>query len=94
MAHCDLDWAGFAAGLGAGTIIIKAHRESTQLIIDVTDNGSGWPGPATDLGVGLSLTRERLTALYGAEGSIDLSGQPALGTKVRIRIPFHTMPVR
>jgi LytS/YehU family sensor histidine kinase len=85
---------GFGFGRDGGTIVIGARREDNELVLDVTDNGRGWPEPAMASGLGLTLTRERLLALYGGGGIVDVSAQPQVGARVRIRMPFHTSPLR
>jgi len=77
-----------------GTIIITAHREGADLLIEVSDDGVGAPdGRATDEGIGLRNTRERLAQLYGSTAGIEVETPTLGGFAVRLRIPFHEKPI-
>lgn len=75
----------------SGEIRIVAKHEGSDLHLWVRDNG---PGVAEALlhrakhGLGLRLTKERLSALYGGEQSCEIRNREEGGAEVRLRIPF------
>lgn len=75
----------------SGEIRIVAKHEGSDLHLWVRDNG---PGIAEALlhrakhGLGLRLTKERLSALYGGEQSCEIRNREEGGAEVRLRIPF------
>jgi signal transduction histidine kinase len=78
---------------GYGAIEVRADRAGDDLVLSVQDTGSGSgevvsskPGS----GVGLRLTRERLTELYGSEARLELEPVPGGGMIARIILPYHT----
>jgi len=80
-----------------GLIRIVASRDSDgDLEILVSDNG---PGPVDDPekkskpGLGLRITRERLSALYGDRQSCEFRSFTGRGAEVYLRLPFHTLAV-
>jgi signal transduction histidine kinase len=76
-----------------GKIQLHAHRENSELIVRVSDNGSGLPPVEKRReGVGLSNTRARLDQLYGPGHHFTLSPAEGGGTQVQIRIPFRLDP--
>ena len=80
-----------------GTIEVSARAHGGTLVLTVRDDG---PGPALDHssngnsgnGVGLTNTRNRLSELYGAEGSLTLAHPADGGTVVEVRIPLRLEP--
>jgi len=77
---------------GHGTIEISASRIGEDLVLSVSDSGPGEdPGPPSRMsGVGLRLTRDRLTELYGEEQRVELQPVKGGGTSARIALPYHT----
>jgi two-component system, LytTR family, sensor kinase len=80
---------GLAARVDAGCIDIEARIERDNLIIMVTDEGSGDEeetigGPER---VGLGNTRARLETLYGNACRLELTRAPGRGARVTIEIP-------
>jgi two-component system, LytTR family, sensor kinase len=84
---------GLAPRAAGGAIAITAAREGEGLHVRVTDDGVGLP-PGWSLekrmGVGLSVTRERIAGLY-PQGSTQFLVQPCSegGTAVDIRVPWR-----
>lgn len=82
---------GIRAHAGPGRIEISASRNGQHLDLELWDNG---PGPSrgtadSGFGIGLSVTRERLTKLYGQSHSFSLSDAPEGGALVRISMPLR-----
>ncbi len=77
---------------GTGRIEIRARREADALVLEVRDNGPGLIDGEADRegGVGLSNTRARLDALYGAAHTLTLEPAPAGGLIARVTLPYHT----
>jgi two-component system LytT family sensor kinase len=75
----------------SGRIALTGAREDGQLVLTVTDNGSGLPagGPGRE-GIGLANTRARLAELYGRRHKFELVNGPAGGLCVRIVIPYSS----
>jgi len=81
---------GIARLTGAGQLAVGARRIGDALELTVADDGPGiGAGIEPPPGHGIANTRERLTALYGARGSLDVRPLPSGGTVARLRIPFH-----
>ena len=84
---------GIAGRVEAGTVRIETEQRDGALFLRVIDDGPGFPdedvrGGAG--GVGLANTRERLSALYGSEGVLEVL--PGPGATVEIRIPARREP--
>lgn len=78
-----------------GEINIVAKRREDKLEIWIRDNGPGFVGPAEDLfqrGLGLSLTRERLEALYAKDQECKIRNLETGGAEVYVRLPFCLTP--
>jgi two-component system LytT family sensor kinase len=74
-----------------GQITVRAARRDARLVLEVEDEGSGLPIPAArGNGIGLSNTRSRLRALYGADHRFDIGSTPEGGTLVHIELPWAT----
>lgn len=81
---------GVARQMAAVTVRIEARREGNELLLTVSDDGPGLGPPgAWREGVGLSNTRERLRALYGEGGTLNVAPGPAGGTVALVRIPYR-----
>jgi two-component sensor histidine kinase len=81
---------GVGSYAGAGSIRIEAVRNGDRLWLTVTDDGPGREPAQPGRGVGLANTRERLRALYGADGTLEYGPRAEGGFRVRIGIPHHT----
>jgi signal transduction histidine kinase len=82
-----------------GIVAIRASKESSRLVLRVTDNGIGPPaeklvkrGPVMGAGIGLGATSERLEHLYPGENEVTMSRTAEGGTEVRIVLPFRPLP--
>jgi signal transduction histidine kinase len=74
-----------------GCIELRAHRQESELSLEVRDNGVGLPdGEIVDEGVGLSNTRARLRELYGDGHRFELRRGPTGGLSVHFTVPFRT----
>lgn len=76
------------ATLAGGRLVVLARRDGDALEIVVSDDGPGF-GEAVRDGVGLANTRERLSLLYGARGSLACGNREGGGGEVRIRLPWR-----
>ena len=79
-------------GIGArergGTVWIGARSEDGALCLQVRDDGPGTNGVAPKgTGKGLELVRQRLRALYGAVGSVEVTSTAGAGFSVTVRLP-------
>jgi two-component system, LytTR family, sensor kinase len=82
-----------------GEIRLGARRESDDLQIRIRDNGPGLSvsfqgesnNGASKHGLGLSLTRERLLALYGSRQSCEIRTLSDGGTEVSLRMPYFAV---
>jgi LytS/YehU family sensor histidine kinase len=76
-----------------GRVEIVGRRETGRLVLEVRDDGPGFPrgwDPAASGRVGLANTRERLERLYGAAFKFETRNAPAGGAVVRVEIPYRT----
>ena len=87
---------GLAKRTEAGLLLISAHREGDELVLSVRDDGPGFDerGEPHREGVGLANTRERLTALYGDRGRLELTGIRGGGVTATLRIPYREATAR
>ena len=77
-----------------GLVRVAARRSGEQHIrITVEDDGVGLPAdwtPGKSLGLGLSITGQRLAALYPRQNSVfDVRRRKKGGTEVELRLPIH-----
>ena len=82
---------GIAHMTSNGIIQITAKKEDGQLLICVEDNGPGMTSmkkKKSKEGVGLKITKERLTHLFGSDHQFELEDLAAGGVRVTISIPF------
>lgn len=81
---------GVASTITAGRISIIARRVGERLILAVRDDGTGIPDGAADRpGHGLAHTRQRLHALHGEEGSLEVARHPDGGTVATLTLPWR-----
>lgn len=81
---------GIGSRIDGGRIVIRARRGLGSAIIEIEDNGSGFPAndrPENGLGIGLSNVNERLMVIYGAQYQLQLDSDPERGTVARVEIP-------
>jgi signal transduction histidine kinase len=84
---------GTSRRASGGTVIVSAQRAGSRLDIRVLDDGVGLP-PGWTLensgGVGLSVTRQRLAALYpDGETCFAVNRRTSGGTEVEISLPLR-----
>src|ERR1700722_4528251 len=79
---------GISRRASGGTVIVSAHRDGNRLDIRVLDDGVGLPAGWTlenSGGVGLSVTRQRVAALYPeGETGFAVKRRASGGTEVEI----------
>lgn len=80
---------GASAVRGPMAIEVDARPAGDALQIRVRDTGPGPAAGETGEGVGLRNTRNRLAALYGAGGRVELSATAGGGTEVRVQLPLR-----
>jgi signal transduction histidine kinase len=68
---------------GAHRACVGLHADDRELVLEVSDDGSGTPAPR-DGGVGLASMRERAEELGG---HVEVTGRPGEGTRVVARLP-------
>jgi signal transduction histidine kinase len=81
---------GIGARMSGGRITLGAQRQNGRLYIEVTDDGAGMSAsiPPRE-GIGLSNTRERLRASFGADQRLSIDSLSAGGVVARIEIPYQ-----
>ena len=85
---------GLGARIRGGSISIAAERAGDRVRIDVADDGPAAASIAEASGIGLTNTRERLAASFGAHQSFMLMPRPGGGALARLTIPATpSMPV-
>ena len=83
---------GISKQSSPGEIQVVARSEGRQLKLWVRDNGPGLATPPqTNLkyGVGLRVTQERLSTLYGDEQSFEIRNGTEGGAEVYLRMPLQ-----
>jgi len=79
----------------AGEVGIIARRDGDHLQIFIRDSGPGLTVPSAAIstsGLGLKITRERLSTLYGSEQAFEIHNRAEGGAEVSLRIPFSIVP--
>ena len=74
-----------------GKVSVYAAISGDQLEISVLDDGVGLPpgwNLDTSSGLGLSVTRERITALHNGFSHFSVNNRAEGGTEVRILLPL------
>ena len=83
---------GISRRASGGTVIVSAQRDGNRLDIRVLDDGVGLPSGWTleNSGVGLSVTRQRIAALYPeGETGFAVNRRAGGGTEVEISLPLR-----
>jgi LytS/YehU family sensor histidine kinase len=85
---------GLSQRARGGLVRVAARRSDSEHIrITVEDDGVGLPAdwtPGKSLGLGLSITAQRLAALYPRQNSVfDIRRRTGGGTEVEMRLPIH-----
>ena len=76
-------------GRNPSLIRVSAARQQGDLVVEVSDNGPGFPSGGLLEGLGLSTTRERLEQLYGRDQRVEYGLSKLGGASVRITLPFR-----
>jgi two-component system LytT family sensor kinase len=86
---------GLAGRAEGGCVGIEARRDGPWLELAVQDDGAGLAAAADrgGGGVGTANTRARLSQLYGDEHAMEMAPVAGGGTRVSLRLPWHTAPV-
>ena len=81
-----------------GRIEVRAHRDGERVVIEVSDDGPGFPSEILELtgpavaepgvrrGIGLANTRARVEMLYGPQAGLELSNRKSGGARIRVRV--------
>ena len=83
---------GLSPRAGGGTIVLQARRQDDKLYVGVLDDGVGLPKNPTAQkeGLGLSVTRERISGLHPQGSShFSIHPRPEGGTAVEISFPLR-----
>jgi LytS/YehU family sensor histidine kinase len=85
---------GIGDNADVGRVEIRAALQGHELVLTVRDSGAGRAIDRRDApqvgGFGLKSTKERLLALYGSQGTLELRSLEEGGTVVEVRLPFHS----
>ena len=68
-----------------GEILVTARLEAGSLVMEVSDDGPGFERASIEQGHGLENLQERLTALFGGEGRLDIGrrdGRMVVGVSI------------
>jgi LytS/YehU family sensor histidine kinase len=83
---------GISKRASGGEVVVSARAEEARLILRVEDDGAGLPAGWTleqSAGLGLSVTRERVEALYGDDGALTVRRRKEGGTVVELKLPLR-----
>jgi hypothetical protein len=81
---------GLEPKVDGGKVQVAASAEGGQLVLVVEDSGLGFGTASTaGTGVGLEHVRERLAAVYGAAGVIEIGETTGGGVRIVLRIPLQ-----
>jgi PAS domain S-box-containing protein len=69
----------------ARRVLVVLDAPGEELWVEVTDDGVGFDPSQSPEGVGINAMRERSAALGG---KLEVSSEPAKGTRVRLRLPL------
>jgi signal transduction histidine kinase len=70
---------------GAPQVIVSLSQRQRTVVLEVSDNGSGFDPRVPEPGLGLASMRERARSVGG---KLTVTSAPGLGTKVRFSIPI------
>lgn len=80
---------GLEPKLDGGKVEISAATEDKKLLLKVVDTGLGFRSSSAPSGVGLTNLRERLSAYYDGQASLQIEDNLPSGTIVTITIPME-----
>ena len=69
---------------GASEVSVTLSRTRSRVVLEVTDDGTGFDPALASSGLGLASMRERAAAVGGV---LRVSSAPGAGTKVRLAVP-------
>jgi two-component system LytT family sensor kinase len=84
---------GMRGGQTSGAIWVRGIRTSDDLVLTVSDNGSGPPAERLsdlEMGIGLGSTCERLERMYPGRRTLSMSKLAEGGTEIRIELPLQS----
>ncbi len=74
-----------------GTVVIGAKLRDGELVVEVRDDGPGAADEGSDnRGLGLSILRQRLQALYGDAAALSIDTAPGHGFSATVSLPRRT----
>jgi signal transduction histidine kinase len=82
---------GISLRMSPGTICVRAQRDGEMLRLEIRDDGAGGGAGGSGFGIGLATTRQRLEALYGAAGQLQLLPAPEGGMVAQLSLPFRQL---
>jgi len=82
---------GLEPKVEGGSVHVSAAVDGDRLVLTVADTGVGRAAEVTPTGVGLSLVRERLTAIYGTQATMDVVDNVPAGVKITLGIPLAAL---
>ena len=83
---------GMRGGQSSGAIWVRGIRASDELVLTVSDNGSGPPAERLsdlEMGIGLGSTCERLERMFPGRRTLSMSKLAEGGTEIRIELPLQ-----
>ena len=80
---------GLEPKLDGGKVEISARVEDKKLLLKVIDTGLGFRSSSAPSGIGLTNLRERLSAYYDGQASLQIEDNLPSGTIVTITIPLE-----
>lgn len=83
---------GLRGGQASGAIWVRAVREAGELVLTVSDNGSGPPAERLsdlEMGIGLGSTCERLERMFPGRHALSMKKLTEGGTEIRIILPLQ-----
>ena len=79
---------GLEPRVEGGRVRVAARVDGAALVLTIEDTGMGLAAAANPgAGLGIANVRQRLAALYGAAAALDITDNPAGGTRVTMRVP-------
>jgi signal transduction histidine kinase len=82
---------GLEPKVEGGSVHVAAAIDGDRLRLTVADTGVGRASEVSPTGVGLSLVRERLTAIYGPQATLDIVDNVPSGVKITLGIPLAAL---
>lgn len=84
---------GFREQRFIAKVVITARQAGEQLLISVSDNGSGWSEATSDgQGTGMANTAARLERLYGDRQQFTYGNRRGGGFTVELELPYRELP--